>query len=323
MGRVFVLGSLNVDSVVRVERHPLPGETLRGGDLATFWGGKGANQAVAAAEAGADVVFIGRVGDDGDGRDYRTRLATRSIDIRPLTVTKGVTTGHAMIAVDAHGENTIIVSPGANARVALSDLTLLRREELAPVTRAPFAEDGEIAAAADIDGDDARSADLAGVPSLRTTDTVYDSEPSPLSEDDVLLVSLELDLDVVRQAIRWASATGARIVLNLAPFAELPADVLALADPVIVNEHEAAELRASGIEPDSLLVTLGPDGSRWGGITVPGSPVADVVDTTGAGDTYCGTLAARLSRGDSAQAAMKAASAAAARSVGWLGAQPA
>ncbi|GAA0990190.1 PfkB family carbohydrate kinase [Subtercola frigoramans] len=322
MGRVFVLGSVNVDSVVRVGRHPLPGETLRGGDVATFWGGKGANQAVAAAEAGADVVFIGRVGDDGEGHDYRTRLASRSIDVRPLAVTKGVTTGHAMIAVDAHGENTIIVSPGANARVSLSDLSLLRGESAAR-NGGRIAAKGETDAAVEPDGDDAVSADLTTGSSLHTTDTVYDSEPSPLTDGDVLLVSLELDLDVVCQAIRWASVTGARIVLNLAPFAQLPAEVLALADPVIVNEHEAAELRASGVEPDSLLVTLGPDGSRWADITVPGSPISDVVDTTGAGDTYCGTLAARLARGDTHRQAMEAASAAAARSVRWLGAQPA
>ncbi|WP_367302596.1 PfkB family carbohydrate kinase [Subtercola boreus] len=288
MGRVFVVGSLNVDSVVRVERHPSPGETLMGGDLTTFWGGKGANQAVAAAQAGADVVFIGRVGDDTEGAEYRTRLASRSIDVRPLTVTRGVSTGHAMIAVADSGENTIIVSPGANARVTIDDLEVLR-----------------------------------GVGGVSTTDTVFDSEPSGITKDDVLLASLELDFDVVSEAIRIAAGAGARVVLNLAPFAVLDAEVLALADPVIVNEHEAEQLRASGAAPDSLLVTLGSEGSRWADTDVAASRVAEVVDTTGAGDTYCGTLAARLAAGDDRRQAMEAASAAAARSVGWLGAQPA
>ncbi|RFA17122.1 ribokinase [Subtercola boreus] len=288
MGRVFVVGSLNVDSVVRVERHPSPGETLMGGDLATFWGGKGANQAVAAAEAGADVVFVGRVGDDPKGAEYRTRLASRSIDVRPLRVTRGVSTGHAMIAVAASGENTIIVSPGANARVTVADLDVLR-----------------------------------GTGGFETTDTVYDSEPSGITAGDVLLVSLELDVEVVSEAVRIASAAGARVVLNLAPFAALSPEVLALADPVIVNEHEAEQLRASGAEPGSLLVTLGSAGSRWGDVEVASTRVADVVDTTGAGDTYCGTLAARLAAGDDRAAAMAAASTAAARSVAWLGAQPA
>ncbi|RFA17309.1 ribokinase [Subtercola boreus] len=291
MGRVFVVGSLNVDSVVRVERHPAPGETLMGGDLTTYWGGKGANQAVAAAEAGADVVFVGRVGDDAKGAEYRTRLASRSIDVRPLRVTRGASTGHAMIAVSASGENTIIVSPGANARVTVADLDVLRG-----------------------------GADSGG---LETTDTVYDSEPSGITGSDVLLVSLELDFDVVAEAVRIASGAGARVVLNLAPFAELSPGVLALADPVIVNEHEAEQLRASGATPGSLLVTLGSEGSRWGAVDVAATRVAHVVDTTGAGDSYCGTLAARLARGDDHASAMAAASAAAARSVGWLGAQPA
>ncbi|MCU1475453.1 MAG: ribokinase [Subtercola sp.] len=285
---MFVVGSVNVDSVVRVQRHPLPGETVRGSDLETFWGGKGANQAVAAAEAGAEVVFVGRVGDDAEGEAYRRRLASRSIDVRSLTVTRGVTTGHAMIAVDESGENTIIVSPGANARVSFDDLEVLRG---------------------------------SGGPD--TTDTAYDSEPSGLSAEDVLLVSLELDLEVVAAAIRIAADARARVVLNLAPFALLPADVLAMADPVVVNELEAGELRESGADLPSLLVTLGSAGSRWGDVSVASAPAETVVDTTGAGDTYCGTLAARLAAGDSREQAMHAASAAAGRSVSWLGAQPA
>ena len=259
-----------------------------GGDLQTFWGGKGANQAVAAAAAGADVVFVGRVGDDSSGTDYRTRLASRSIDVRPLRVTNGVSTGHAMIAVSGSGENTIIVSPGANARVTVDDLAV-----------------------------------LGGSGGLDTTDTVYDSEPAGIEGHDVLLASLELDLAVVSEAMRIASAAGARVVLNLAPFATLDPEVLALADPVIVNEHEAEQLRASGIEPRSLLVTLGSKGSRWGDVEVGATPVENVADTTGAGDTFCGTLAARLAAGDDHPTAMRAASAAAARSVGWFGAQPA
>ncbi|GGF37678.1 PfkB family carbohydrate kinase [Subtercola lobariae] len=287
MGRVFVVGSLNVDSVVRVQRHPLPGETVRGGDLHTFWGGKGANQAVAAAEAGAEVVFVGRVGDDADGASYRARLASRSIDVRSLTVTRSVSTGHALIAVDDGGENTIIVSPGANARVTFDDLEVLR-----------------------------------GAGGLDTTDTAYESEPNGMTAADVLLVSLELDLEVVAAAVRIAADARARVVLNLAPFALLSPEVLALADPVVVNELEADGLRASGTEPGSVLVTLGSRGSRWGDVKVDAAAVTQVVDTTGAGDSYCGTLAARLAAGDSNESAMRAASAAAARSVGWAGAQP-
>jgi len=111
-------------------------------------------------------------------------------------------------------------------------------------------------------------------------------------------------------------------VLNLAPYAVLPADVLAQADPVVVNEHEHGLLGEAPAAPPSLLVTSGVAGSRWGGLHVAAVPVAEVVDTTGAGDAYCGTLAARLALGDPPEAAMRAASAAAARAVTRLGAQP-
>ncbi|SMQ60073.1 PfkB family carbohydrate kinase [Agreia sp. VKM Ac-1783] len=269
MPRVYVVGSLNIDSVVEVERHPQPGETLMGGDVATYFGGKGANQAVAAAAAGADVSFIGRVGDDSGGHDYVARLRARGIDASGVTVTPDSTTGHAMIAVDARAENTIIVSPGANARLGLADLTPL--EGMQP--------------------------------------------------GDVLLAPLESDLNVIAEAARMARARNARVVLNLAPFAELPAAVLALADPVVVNEHEVEQLERSGVSPQSLLVTLGSAGSRWGSIEVSAARVERVVDTTGAGDSYCGTLAAGLAAGLDARAAMQAASDAAGRAVAWVGAQ--
>jgi ribokinase len=270
MPRVFVVGSLNIDSVVEVERHPRPGETLMGGDVATFFGGKGANQAVAAAAAGAEVSFIGRVGDDSGGHDYIARLRARGIDASGVTVTSGTTTGHAMIALDARAENTIIVSPGANARLTVADLAPLE-----------YVEPG-----------------------------------------DVLLAPLESDLEVIAEAVRMAHSRGARVVLNLAPFAELAPEVLALADPVVVNEHEAQQLERSGASPESLLVTLGSAGSRWGSIEVAAATVEEVVDTTGAGDSYCGTLAAGLAAGLDARAAMRAASDAAGRAVAWVGAQP-
>jgi ribokinase len=284
VGTVVVVGSLNIDSVVEVERHPAPGETLLGGDLVKHFGGKGANQAIAAARSGAKVGFIGRVGDDADGDAYLRRLAQYGIDTTHIARTKGVATGHAAIAVAADGENTIIVSPGANGRVGVGDLAPLQS----------------------------------------------------LQPGDVLLGSLEVDLDVIAEAARIAAGRGARVVLNLAPYAALPADVLALADPVVVNEHEDELMRAGlgegsggggadGGAPDapgSVLVTLGSRGSRWGGIEVPAGAVTTVVDTTGAGDCYCGTLAAALAAGATDADAMQAASTAAAQSVSWVGAQP-
>jgi len=267
---VWVLGSLNVDAIVRVGRHPLPGETVLGGPVTTRFGGKGANQAVAAAVAGARVRMIGRVGDDADGAAYRARLAAFGVDVSAVRVDPGAATGRAAIAVADDGENTIIVSPGANATVDASDLAALER----------------------------------------------------IGDGDVLLAQLEIDLAVVGDAVRLAARRGARVVLNVAPFAALPEEVLALADPVVANESEAAALAASGVVPVQLLVTRGADGSVWGGIEVAAEPVPHPLDTTGAGDTYCGALAAALVEGAEPADAMQRAAAAAARSVSWLGAQP-
>ena len=280
MGRLVVVGSLNVDSVIAVQRHPAPGETVLGGDAQTFWGGKGANQAVAAARAArasrssaagsaAGVVFVGRVGADAPGRAYRERLAELGVDVAPLVETPGAPTGSAVIAVSAAGENTIIVSSGANARLGVDDLGALER----------------------------------------------------LTPDDVVVITLEVPLDVVTRASELAEQAGARFVLNLSPVVDLPAEVVRRAEPVVVNEHEAVELATRYDGLTSVLVTRGSDGSEWNGVFVPSTSGIDVVDTTGAGDAYCGTLAYALARGDGAEAAMRAATAAAADVVGRAGAQ--
>jgi ribokinase len=270
MGRVVVVGSLNVDRVTRVDRHPGPGETVLGEAGGTFAGGKGANQAVAAREAGADVAMIGCVGRDADGDAYRARLSALGVEVSGVRSLPGVPTGTAHVVVDAMGENAIIVVPGANGGLSSGDL--------APLDR--------------------------------------------LSRRDVVLLQLEVPLRVVDEAVRRAVAAGARVVLNLAPYAQLPAPVVALADPVVVNEPEAALLRAGGAHPASLVVTRGAAGAVWDGETAAGPPVAEVVDTTGAGDAFCGALAAALARGaDRAEAltvAVRAGSAAVAR----MGAQP-
>jgi ribokinase len=272
MGRVFVLGSLNVDLVTRVERHPRPGETLLGEGLARFAGGKGANQAVAARLAGADVVMLGAVGDDDGGAAYRRRLAALGIDAGPVSVEPGAVTGHALITVDAAGENVIVVVPGANAAVTASHLSVL--DEAGP--------------------------------------------------GDVLLASMEVPVAAVAAAVRRATGAGARVVLNLAPYAALPHDVVALADPVVVNEHEALALADAGQVPGSLLVTFGANGAAWDGIPAPavGVPDGEVLDTTGAGDAFCGALAAALARGLGRDEALAAAMEAGAEAVRRPGAQP-
>ena len=270
MGRVLVLGSLNVDLVATVERHPRPGETVLAEPTARrLAGGKGGNQALAAVLEGATVAMAGAVGDDGDGAAYLARLRDHGVDVSRVAKVPGSSTGQAWISVDAAGENTIVVVPGANAAVVRPDL----------------------------DG---------------------------WGAGDVLLVQLEVPLDVVADTVRDARARGLRVVVNAAPYAALPHDVVGLADPVVVNEHEALLLADGNVLPGSLLVTFGAAGCSWDGERVHGEPVpeAEVVDTTGAGDAFCGALAAALADGADRPEAVRRAMAAGAAAVRRVGAQP-
>jgi ribokinase len=269
MGRVVVLGSLNVDLVTRVDHHPRPGETvLAQGNSVRLAGGKGGNQAVAAREAGAAVQMVGAVGDDDGGLAYVERLRARGVDVSCVAVIRSLPTGQAWITVDEAGENAIVVIPGANREVTVPDL-------------------------------------------------------SELGPQDVLLLQLEVPLPVVASAARAAHQRGARVVVNAAPYAALPHDVLALADPLVVNEHEALQLADSDALPSSVLVTFGAAGCSWDGERYAGTPVdaADVVDTTGAGDAFCGALAAALSTGADRAEAVRRAGEAGAAAVRRQGAQ--
>ncbi|MEW1954842.1 PfkB family carbohydrate kinase [Terrabacter sp. NPDC080008] len=270
MGRVVVLGSLNVDVVTLVERHPLPGETLLGEPGGTYAGGKGGNQALAARRAGADVVMVGSVGTDEAGDAYLARLRDAGVETA-VTRVPGAPTGTAYITVDEAGENTIVVVPGANESVEDASLKVVG-----------------------------------------------------LGPGDVLLCSLEIPLDVVARAVLAADRAGARVVLNMAPYSRLLADAVAVCDPVVVNESEMRQLADSGLMPASLLVTFGAAGARWGIESVDGIPVAkrDLGDTVGAGDAFCGALAAALANGADDRSALVAANAAGAAAVRWVGAQP-
>lgn len=271
MGRVVVVGSLNVDLVTRVERHPKPGETVVGSGLERLAGGKGANQAVAASVAGAAVVMVGCVGSDDAGSAYVTRLSALGIDVSGIRARPDCVTGHALITVDEAGENSVVVVAGANAAVTVDDLAVL--ESVGP--------------------------------------------------GDVVLLQLEIPLLVVAAATRRASTRGARVVLNLAPYAALPPDVVALADPLVVNEHEALMLADSEAMPASLVVTFGAAGAAWDGDQLTGPVVeeSEVLDTTGAGDAFCGALSAALVGGAGRREALQTALAAGADGVKHVGAQ--
>jgi ribokinase len=272
MGRVVVVGSLNIDLVTRVERLPKPGETVVGSGLERWAGGKGANQAVAAASAGAEVIMVGCVGSDKAGAAYVARLSALGIDAAAVRRHADSPTGHAVITVDEMGENSIVVVAGANAAVGLDDLALL----------------------------------------------------DSVGPGDIVLLQLEVPMAVVAAGARRGAARGARVILNLAPYAVLPADVVAIADPLVVNEHEALMLADSESVPASLLVTFGAAGAAWDGdqITGPMLEESEVLDTTGAGDAFSGALAAALAAGTGRHEALEAALAAGADAVRHLGAQP-
>ncbi|MEU8802218.1 ribokinase [Spirillospora sp. NPDC048819] len=279
------MGSVNADLVVGVDRRPAPGETVLGSDLATHPGGKGANQAVAAARLGGRVGIVGRVGDDGHGELLRAALAADGVDLAHLTTTEGAPSGVALITLGPDGDNSIIVSPGANARLGPDD----------------------IAAAADM---------IAGA--------------------SVVSFQLEVPLPAVEAAARAAAGAGGRVVLNLSPPAPVPDGLLALCDPLVVNEHEAAyllggdggpeEMAAALVRsgPRSVVVTLGADGvvvaDGEGTASIP-SPKADAVDTTGAGDAFTAALCLRLARGDSLRDAARYATRVGAAAVRRRGAQ--
>jgi ribokinase len=269
---VTVVGSGNVDLVSQVERIPEPGETVLSTGFATHAGGKGNNQATAAARAGAATTFVGAFGDDDNGARLRASLTDSGV--RPLVRTCDEPTGTAMITVAPTGENAIVVNAGANAT-----LTGLTPEE--------------------------RSA-IAGA--------------------DLVLMQLEIPLETVMAAATIASG---RVVLNAAPAQELPQDLLAKVDLLVVNEHEAALLGGADhlltVVP-ALVVTLGAKGAlvrtRDTTTEVPGITV-DVVDTTGAGDTFCGALVAALDERKPLDEAVRFATVAAALSVRRAGAVPA
>jgi len=140
---------------------------------------------------------------------------------------------------------------------------------------------------------------------------------------DVVLLQLEVPLEVVSAAVRRAGGRGARVVLNLAPYGAVPPDVVALADPLVVNEHEALSLADSEAMPASLVVTFGAAGARWDGEQRSGPVVqtGDVLDTTGAGDAFCGALSAALAAGAGRQEALRTALGAGADAVRHFGAQ--
>jgi ribokinase len=291
-GTLVVVGSSNTDLVVRVREIPRAGEMVLGGDVARVAGGKGANQAVAAARLGARVVFVGCVGDDSFGEEARATLAGEGLLLDHLRVVAGVASGMALIAVAESGENSIVVAPGANAQVSVEDVELARAAigaarmvvaqlevPLAAVTHA-FA-----------------LARAAGVV------TLLNPAPAPAQPLPAALMGL-VDILVCNE-------TEAEALTGLS-----------------VRDAAQAERAASTLlerGPRLVVLTRGGDGylvrDAHGSTQTPAFRVG-AVDTTAAGDGFIGAFAYRMAQGDTPAVAARYASAAAAVSVQRVGAQP-
>ncbi|MEO3386829.1 ribokinase [Mesorhizobium sp. CAU 1741] len=284
---IAVIGSINLDLVAGVERLPGPGETVPGNGFATASGGKGANQALAARRAGAQVRMVGAVGSDAFADQALDLLKAGGVDLSAVRVAD-TATGIAVILVDASGENVIAVIPGGNGTLVPHDVGAAR-----------------------------------------------------LAPGDHLLLQLEIPIETVEASLSAARAAGAVSLLNTAPFRADAAALLAQADYVVANETEfdlyADALKLAGGDREArmrvfaaetgrtMVVTLGADG------VVAASPEAlfrarglsiTPVDTVGAGDTFCGYLAAGLAEGKALDVAMRQAAIAGSLACLTPGAQP-
>jgi ribokinase len=273
---VCVVGSANLDLVATTDRLPGPGETVLGQSFAEHAGGKGLNQAVAAARAGASTSFCAAVGTDDAARQLLAVMKADGIDARSVRAIASVPTGRALIGVSAQAENSIIVVAGANGELSPADVT-------------------------------------AGA-SMAT----------------VVLAQLEVPLATVEAALQAGRDAGATTILNPAPARPLPANLIALCDVIIPNEHEVELLGGVdalfGLGARAVVVTLGSRGAQLcladGTRTMVPAFAVDPVDTTAAGDAFCGAFAAAIAAKSSMIDALRFATAGAALATTRAGAVP-
>lgn len=291
MSAVVCIGSLNVDLVVRVARMPDTGETVTGHALERHLGGKGLNQALAARRAGGDVALVGAVGGDDGGTWMRAELTAEGVDLSAVADVEGPS-GTALIEVDAHGANRIVVIPGANGWLT-ADYTSVQVARLSParIALAPL-EVPPVAVLAALRA--ARSAGMRTI--LNTAPVPPEGLPQGILDVTDIVVANEYEASLIAQR----SVDG-------------------------IDAAHAAARALRDLGAGSAIVTLGADGAVWstpeGEGHTPAYPVTPV-DTVAAGDAFCGVLAASLAADLPWEDAMRRASAAGALATTVAGAAP-
>jgi ribokinase len=278
--KIVVVGSVNLDLVATTAALPRPGETVLGGEFATVPGGKGANQAVAAALAGAEVVFIGAVGDDAFAGQLRGNLSEAGVDLSRLRVVPG-SSGVALIAVDDAGENLIVVAPGAN-----SALTALSEADHAAIAEADaLVLQLEIPLGTVLEA--AQTAHAAGVPVLLNAAPARSLPPELLSLVDVLIVNLieaQMVLGDLDSSARLSPSASAR------------------------GMHAYSLMERLRVLASRVVLTVGADGAFYADregawLQIP-APKVDAVDTTAAGDGFVGAFAVAFTEGKAIEEAV-------------------
>lgn len=291
MEKIVVIGSSNTDMVIKADRLPVPGETIIGRQFMMNPGGKGANQAVAVARMGGNVSFVTRTGNDLFGRQSIDFYRSEGIGTDHVFSDSDHPSGVALISVDARGENCILVAPGANAYLNVKDI---------------------------------------------------EKSKEAIEKAGILLMQLEIPMETVLHAAEIAALNQVKVILNPAPAQMLPNELLKRLHVIIPNKNEAEIL--SGVRvtdwdsareaADSIsekgveivVITLGPlgalikEGGRYHKVEAES---VDAIDTTAAGDTFCGTLCVGLSEGKDIVEAVKLACRASAITVTRMGAQAA
>ena len=289
MGRIIVIGSSNTDMVIKSKKLPAPGETILGGTFLMNPGGKGANQAVAAARLNGNVTFVAKTGNDVFGSEAKNLFDNEHIDTRFLISDDNNPSGVALINVDENGENSIVVASGSNGTLAAYDIN----------------------------------------------EEVFKTKP-----EDIFLMQLEIPVGTVEYVAQKAAGKGNRVILNPAPARKLSDDLLSCLFMIIPNETEAEiltgikvtdavtaenaarKLYTKGVK--NVVITMGGTGSFL--FTPSHSKMISVVpvkaiDTTAAGDVFCGALTVALSEGKTTEEAVIFANKAAGISVTRMGAQ--